>query len=389
MPSRSLWDRMFTHDAAGGVVLMISAVLAMLVANSGLNDLYQSAFNAKFSITLNGVGLSKPLILWINDGLMAVFFFLIGLELKREILEGKLRNPRDVMLLGLAAVGGMLVPAVIFTALNWNSPETLSGWAIPAATDIAFAVGVLALLGKNAPTSLKIFLLTLAILDDLGAIIIIALFYTANLDVSYLLVAILPLVGLWWLNRIGAHRIAPILLLGVILWVLVLKSGVHATLAGVLTAFFVPLKDRFGRSPLHSLEHGLTPYVTFMIVPIFAFGNAGVVLSGIGLQDLLSPLPAGIALGLLFGKVIGVFGVVWLLVRFGVAQLPHHAGWLHILGVSLLAGIGFTMSLFIGSLSFDDLALMNDVRVGVLSGSIVAAISGYLILRAAGPGKQA
>lgn len=389
MPSRSLWDRMFTHDAAGGVVLMISAVLAMLVANSGLNDLYQSAFNAKFSITLNGVGLSKPLILWINDGLMAVFFFLIGLELKREILEGKLRNPRDVMLPGLAAVGGMLVPAVIFTALNWNSPETLSGWAIPAATDIAFAVGVLALLGKNAPTSLKIFLLTLAILDDLGAIIIIALFYTANLDVSYLLVAILPLVGLWWLNRIGAHRIAPILLLGVILWVLVLKSGVHATLAGVLTAFFVPLKDRFGRSPLHSLEHGLTPYVTFMIVPIFAFGNAGVVLSGIGLQDLLSPLPAGIALGLLFGKVIGVFGVVWLLVRFGVAQLPHHAGWLHILGVSLLAGIGFTMSLFIGSLSFDDLALMNDVRVGVLSGSIVAAISGYLILRAAGPGKQA
>lgn len=389
MPSRSLWDRMFTHDAAGGVVLMISAVLAMLVANSGLNDLYQSAFNAKFSITLNGVGLSKPLILWINDGLMAVFFFLIGLELKREILEGKLRNPRDVMLPGLAAVGGMLVPAVIFTALNWNSPETLSGWAIPAATDIAFAVGVLALLGKNAPTSLKIFLLTLAILDDLGAIIIIALFYTANLDVSYLLVAILPLVGLWWLNRIGAHRIAPILLLGVILWVLVLKSGVHATLAGVLTAFFVPLKDRFGRSPLHSLEHGLTPYVTFMIVPIFAFGNAGVVLSGIGLQDLLSPLPAGIALGLLFGKVIGVFGVVWLLVRFGVAQLPHHAGWLHILGVSLLAGIGFTMSLFIGSLSFNDLALMNDVRVGVLSGSIVAAISGYLILRAAGPGKQA
>lgn len=389
MPSRSLWDRMFTHDAAGGVVLMISAVLAMLVANSGLNDLYQSAFNAKFSITLNGVGLSKPLILWINDGLMAVFFFLIGLELKREILEGKLRNPRDVMLPGLAAVGGMLVPAVIFTALNWNSPETLSGWAIPAATDIAFAVGVLALLGKNAPTSLKIFLLTLAILDDLGAIIIIALFYTANLNVSYLLVAILPIVGLWWLNRIGAHRIAPILLLGVILWVLVLKSGVHATLAGVLTAFFVPLKDRFGRSPLHSLEHGLTPYVTFMIVPIFAFGNAGVVLSGIGLQDLLSPLPAGIALGLLFGKVIGVFGVVWLLVRFGVAQLPHHAGWLHILGVSLLAGIGFTMSLFIGSLSFNDLALMNDVRVGVLSGSIVAAISGYLILRAAGPGKQA
>ena len=388
MPSRSLWDRMFTHDAAGGVVLMVSAVLAMLVANSGLNELYQSAFNAKFSITLNGVGLSKPLILWINDGLMAVFFFLIGLELKREMLEGKLRNPRDVMLPGLAAVGGMLVPAIIFTALNWNSPETLSGWAIPAATDIAFAAGVLALLGKNAPTSLKIFLLTLAILDDLGAIIIIALFYTANLDVSYLLVAILPLVGLWWLNRIGAHRIAPILLLGVILWVLVLKSGVHATLAGVLTAFFVPLKDRFGRSPLHSLEHGLTPYVTFMIVPIFAFGNAGVVLSGIGLQDLLSPLPAGIALGLLFGKVIGVFGAVWLLVRFGIAQLPQHAGWLHILGVSLLAGIGFTMSLFIGSLSFDDLTLMNDVRVGVLAGSIVAATSGYLILRAAGPGKQ-
>ena len=366
---------------------MLAAALAMVIANTGFNGLYQSAFEAKFTLSINDIGLTKPLILWINDGLMAVFFFLIGLELKREMLEGKLRNPRDVLLPGLAAVGGMLVPALIFTALNWNSPETLAGWAIPAATDIAFAVGVLALLGKRAPASLKIFLLTLAILDDLGAIIIIALFYTANLDAAYLGMALLPMAGLWWLNRTGSHRIAPMVLLGTILWVLVLKSGVHATLAGVVTAFFVPLKDRFGKSPLHSLEHGLTPYVAFLIVPLFAFGNAGVVLRGIGLQDLASPLPSGIALGLLVGKMIGVFGVTWLLVRFGLARLPKGAGWLHILGISLLAGIGFTMSLFIGSLSFDSIMRMNEVRLGVLAGSIVAAIGGYLVLRIAGPAK--
>jgi Na+:H+ antiporter, NhaA family len=388
MPVDNLYNRLIRHEAAGGVVLIVAAALAMIVANSSLNGVYQGLFDKKFSVLIDGVGISKPLILWVNDGLMAIFFFLIGLELKREILEGKLRNPRDVMLPGFAALGGMAVPALIYIAINWSSPETLRGWAIPAATDIAFAVGVLALLGKRAPASLKVFLLTLAILDDLGAIIIIALFYTADLNAGFLAMALIPIAVLWFLHHRGAHRVAPLVLLGVILWVLVLKSGVHATLAGVMTAFFVPLKDRFGKSPLHSLEHGLEPYVKFLIVPLFAFGNAGVVLAGITLNDLASPLPMGIALGLLLGKLIGVFGFTWLLVTSGLARLPHGAGWLHIFGVAALAGIGFTMSLFIGSLSFSDLAQMNAVRLGVLTGSIVSACLGFAVLLIAGPERR-
>ena len=374
-------DRFFRHDAAGGIVLMAAAVLALLIANSSLSDLYQSVLVKKFSILLDGEGLSKELILWINDGLMAIFFFLIGLELKREMMEGKLKNPRDVMLPGMAAVGGMAVPALIFLVFNWSDPITKGGWAIPAATDIAFAVGVLALLGKRVPSALKIFLLTLAILDDLGAILIIALFYTSELHVDYLFLALAPLAGLLWLNLKGTHRIAPILLLGTILWVLVLKSGVHATLAGVVTAFFVPLRDRFGKSPLHSLEDGLSPYVLFLIVPIFAFANAGVVLKGLTFGDLFAPLPLGIAAGLVLGKQIGVFGVTWLLVKAGVARLPHAVTWTHIYGLACLAGIGFTMSLFIGGLSFSDQAHMNEVRLGVLAGSAISALIGYSVLR--------
>ena len=374
-------DRFFRHDAAGGIVLMAAAVLALLIANSSLSDLYQSVLVKKFSILLDGEGLSKELILWINDGLMAIFFFLIGLELKREMMEGKLKNPRDVMLPGMAAVGGMAVPALIFLVFNWSDPITKGGWAIPAATDIAFAVGVLALLGKRVPSALKIFLLTLAILDDLGAILIIALFYTSELHVDYLFLALAPLAGLLWLNLKGTHRIAPILLLGTILWVLVLKSGVHATLAGVVTAFFVPLRDRFGKSPLHSLEDGLSPYVLFLIVPIFAFANAGVVLKGLTFGDLFAPLPLGIAAGLVLGKQIGVFGVTWLLVKAGVARLPHAVTWTHIYGLACLAGIGFTMSLFIGGLSFSDQAHMNEVRLGVLAGSAISALIGYTVLR--------
>lgn len=385
MQSDSLFKRLIGHEAAGGVVLMLAAVFAMIVANSPLNDAYQGLFSKKFSVLIDGIGISKPFILWVNDGLMAIFFFLIGLELKREVLEGKLRNPRDILLPGFAALGGMAVPALIFAGLNWNSPATLPGWAIPAATDIAFAVGVLALLGKRAPASLKVFLLTLAILDDLGAIIIIAVFYTAKLDVTYFALALIPLAGLLLHNRLGAHRIAPIVLLGGMLWVLVLQSGVHATLAGVITAFFVPLKDRFGKSPLHALERGLEPYVKFLIVPLFAFGNAGVVLAGMTIGDLAAPLPSGIALGLLIGKLTGVFGFTWLLVKSGAARLPEGANWLHIFGVSALAGIGFTMSLFIGSLSFSDLAHMNAVRLGVLTGSILSACLGFAVLFAAGP----
>lgn len=368
--------KFFKHDAAGGILLMLAALAALIVANSALAPLYDSWLNAKLSITLNGEGLSKPLILWINDGLMAIFFFLIGLELKREMMEGKLKNPRDVLLPGAAAVGGMVVPALIFAYINWGNPVTLSGWAIPAATDIAFALGILALIGTRAPTSLKVFLLTLAILDDLGAIMIIALFYTASLKPIYLLLALAPLAGLIWLNLKGAHRVAPAILLGTIMWFFVLKSGVHATLAGVLTAFLIPLTDKWGKSPLHALEHALTPYVNFLIIPIFAFANAGIVVIGLSLADMLEPLPLGIAAGLVVGKQIGVFGLTWMIVKLGFARLPTDANWLHIYGVSCLAGIGFTMSLFIGGLSFDDAELMNQVRLGVLSGSLISAILG-------------
>ncbi|MGB8622708.1 MAG: Na+/H+ antiporter NhaA [Paracoccaceae bacterium] len=376
-------DKFFSHEASGGILLMFAAIAALIVANSALYPYYDGALGSYLAVTLNGDGLEKPLILWINDGLMAVFFFLIGLELKREMMEGKLKNPRDVVLPGMAAVGGMIVPALVFMAFNWGNPATLSGWAIPAATDIAFALGVLALLGSRVPASLKVFLLTLAILDDLGAIVIIALFYTADLKVDYLLLALLPLAGMLALNAKGAHRIAPMLLLGTVMWVFVLKSGVHATLAGVITAFCIPMTDKWGKSPLHKLEHALSPYVLYLIVPIFAFANAGVVLEGLSLSDLFAPLPLGIGLGLIIGKQVGVFGTTFLMVKFGLAQMPHGANWLHLYGLACLSGIGFTMSLFIGSLSFADPALMNEVRLGVLSGSAISALVGYAALRAA------
>lgn len=380
MGLRNSFDRFFRHEAFGGILLMASAVAAMLVANSSLFGLYDGILNKDYiGLTYNGEGIEKPVILWINDGLMAVFFFLIGLELKRELLEGKLKNPRDVVLPGAAAVGGMIIPALVFVAFNWGLPS-INGWAIPAATDIAFALGILALVGSRAPTSLKVFLLTLAILDDLGAILIIALFYTAELKIDYLMLAAIPLAGMVWMNLKGAHRIAPFVLLGAVMWYFVLKSGVHATLAGVIAAFCVPLVDKYGKSPLHSLEHGLTPYVLYGIIPIFAFANAGVVLTGLSLSDLLAPLPLGIALGLIVGKQIGVFGVTFAMVKLGIARLPHGANWLHIYGIACLAGVGFTMSLFIGGLSFDDPAMMNQVRVGVLSGSILSGILGYVAL---------
>ena len=365
------FDTFFRSDSAGGILLILSAIAAMVAANSSLAGLYWDVLGSYMLITINGEGLSKPLILWINDGLMAIFFFLIGLELKRELLEGKLKNPRDVFLPGMAVVGGMVVPALVFVFFNWGNPATMSGWAIPAATDIAFALGILALVGTRAPASLKVFLLTLAILKDLGAILIIALFYTANLQAEYLLMALGPLALMFWLNTKRVHRIAPFVLLGTVMWVFVLKSGVHATLAGVVAAFMIPMKDVWGKSPLHSIEHALAPYVLYLIVPIFAFANAGVVLSGLSPADFIAPVPLGIALGLIVGKQLGVFGLTYLLVKFRWAQLPHTANWMHIYGLSCLAGIGFTMSLFIGGL-------------GVLSGSLVSAVVGYGVLMMAG-----
>lgn len=381
-------DKLLESETASGILLILSAVAAMIAANSALQPYYDGALGSYLSITINGEGLSKPLYLWINDGLMAIFFFLIGLELKQELMEGKLKNPRDVLLPGMAAIGGMVLPALVFAWFNWGNPETISGWAIPAATDIAFALGILALVGTRAPTSLKVFLLTLAILDDLGAILIIAFFYTAELNIKYLLFALIPLGLMLWLNLEKVHRTGVILLLGVVMWVLVLKSGVHATLAGVITAFMIPLYDRWGKSPLHSLEHSLTPWVYFAIVPIFAFANAGVVLAGLSLSDFLAPVPLGIALGLIIGKQIGVFGLTWIVVKMGWAQLPHGANWAHIYGVACLAGIGFTMSLFIGGLSYSDPELINQVRLGVLSGSLVSAIVGYTVLMMASAEKK-
>lgn len=384
MSLRRELDQFFTKDAAGGLLLMAAALAAMLIANSPWAAGYRAALDAPLSITLGGSGLTKPLILWINDGLMAVFFLLVGLELKYEVMEGKLRNPRDIVLPGMAALGGMAVPAMIYAGITWGDPVAVRGWAIPAATDIAFALGVLALVGRSAPPALKVFLLSLAILDDLGAIIVIALFYTADLQSQYLVMALAPIAGMFLLNRAGAHRIAPILMLGVVLWVLVLKSGVHATLAGVITAFFVPIRDKWGKSPLHSLEHGLSPYVLFGIVPVFAFANAGVDLAGIGLSDFAAPITMGIAMGLVLGKLIGVFGLSFLTVRLGAAALPEGVEWKHIAGTACLAGIGFTMSLFIGGLSFESAAAMNYVRLGVLTGSAIAAVVGFTLLKMAG-----
>jgi NhaA family Na+:H+ antiporter len=378
--------RLIQHEAFPGVLMIAAAVLALIFANTGLSGAYYGFLNTEVSLLINEIGLTKPLLLWINDGLMAMFFFLIGLELKREMVEGRLKNPRDVMLPGIAALGGMAAPMAVFLLLTAGNPELASGWAIPAATDIAFAVGVLALLGKRIPSSLKIFLLTLAILDDMGAILIIALFYGSGVDTGYLGMALVPLAGLIALNLRGTHRIAPFMLLGAIMWFFVLKSGIHPTVAGVVTAFTIPLKDRFGKSPLHSLEHNLHPYVIYGIAPIFALANAGIDLSGISMSDFLSPLPLGIAAGLFLGKQIGVFGATWLLVKSGIAKLPHGANWMMVWGISMLAGIGFTMSLFIGSLSFEGDAMMNMVRLGVMTGSVLSAVVGYLVLRRATQG---
>ena len=378
--------RALRHEAAPGVLLMVAAATAMILANSPAAPSYQAFFDQVLSITLGGAGLTKPLILWINDGLMAVFFFLVGLELKREMLVGRLNTPAEVILPGLAALGGMLAPMAVYLVVTRGAPELAQGWAIPAATDIAFAVGVLALLGKRIPPALKIFLLTLAILDDLGAIVIIALFYGHGLQPEYLVYALIPLALLAAMNWAGTHRIAPFVLVAVILWVLVLKSGIHATIAGVAAAFFLPLKDKFGKSPLHSVEHGLHPYVMFLITPLFALGNSGVQLGGMQMGDILAPLPLGVLLGLFLGKQIGVFGATFAAVKLGVARLPSGVSWTMIYGLSCLAGVGFTMSLFIGSLSFADQSQMNAVRMGVLGGSILSAILGFAVLRRATKG---
>lgn len=386
MPLRSTFTRFFAMEAASGLLLIAAAILALIINNSPLSWLYNGLLETPVVAQIGALKIAKPLLLWINDGLMALFFLLIGLEVKREVLEGQLSKPSQIVLPGMAAIGGMLVPALIYWFLNRDNPAALNGWAIPTATDIAFALGVLALLGKRVPTSLKLFLMTLAIIDDLGAIVIIAIFYSGALSTLSLMLAAACIAALVAMNRMGVVKLGPYMIIGLILWVCVLKSGVHATLAGVILAFCIPLRTRNAEpSPSQALEHALHPWVAFGILPLFAFANAGLSLSGVTLESFTHHVPMGIAIGLLLGKTIGVFGLSWLAVKTGLTALPAGANWGQILGVAILCGIGFTMSLFVGSLAFEpgssDYAGMD--RMGILTGSLLAALIGYTVTAAA------
>jgi NhaA family Na+:H+ antiporter len=381
-PVRSLFTRFFQLEAASGLLLIAAAVLALIINNSPLSYLYGGLLDVPVAVQVGALNIAKPLLLWINDGLMALFFLLIGLEVKREVVDGHLSKPSQVILPATAAVGGMVVPALIYWFINRDNPAAVAGWAIPTATDIAFALGVLALLGKRVPVSLKLFLMTLAIIDDLGAIIVIALFYSGTLSSVSLLLAAACLVVLVAMNRLGVVKLGPYMIVGLILWVCVLKSGVHATLAGVALALCIPLRTRNAESsPLLALEHALHPWVAYAILPIFAFANAGVSLAGMTVDSFIHPVPMGITVGLLLGKTVGVFGLTWVAVKLRLAALPAGAGWGQILGVAILCGIGFTMSLFVGSLAFapgsSEYAGMD--RMGILTGSFFAAVIGYAV----------
>ncbi|AAN66757.1 MULTISPECIES: Na+/H+ antiporter NhaA [Pseudomonas] len=381
-PVRSLFTRFFQLEAASGLLLIAAAVLALIINNSPLSYLYGGLLEVPVAVQVGALNIAKPLLLWINDGLMALFFLLIGLEVKREVVDGHLSKPSQVILPATAAVGGMVVPALIYWFINRDNPAAVAGWAIPTATDIAFALGVLALLGKRVPVSLKLFLMTLAIIDDLGAIIVIALFYSGTLSSVSLLLAAACLLVLVAMNRLGVIKLGPYMIVGLILWVCVLKSGVHATLAGVALAFCIPLRTRNAESsPLLALEHALHPWVAYAILPIFAFANAGVSLAGMTVDSFTHPVPMGITIGLLLGKTVGVFGLTWVAVKLRLAALPAGAGWGQILGVAILCGIGFTMSLFVGSLAFapgsSEYAGMD--RMGILTGSFFAAVIGYAV----------
>lgn len=364
----------FKNDSAGGIILVVATAVAMILANSSFSEAYLGFLHAK----VVGMSLSH----WINDGLMAVFFLLIGLEVKREMLEGALKTRESAILPAIAAVGGMLVPALVYTSFNMGNPVTLGGWAIPAATDIAFALGVMALLGDRVPTSLKVFLLALAIIDDLGVIVIIALFYSSDLSTLALTVGFIATTALLVMNHFGITRLSAYLVVGAILWIAVLKSGVHATLAGVVIGFAIPIKGKTADapSPLKTLEHALHPYVTFIILPLFALANAGLSLTGVSLESLSGSVPLGVALGLMVGKPVGVFLFSWISIKTGVSPLPEGTNFGQIFAVALLCGIGFTMSIFISSLAFGSVHEQFDIlaRMGILMGSTIAAILGYI-----------
>ncbi len=381
----SMTKQFFHMEAAGGILLMIAAIFALVIANSPFHDVYHYILNdVQFTVGFLGTSMGdfliqKPLLLWINDGFMAIFFFLVGLEIKREVLRGELSSRERALLPLLAAIGGMVVPALIYWLINQHHPENLRGWAIPTATDIAFALGILALVGTRAPTSLKVLLLAIAILDDLGAVLIIAFFYTTTINIMPLLVSFAAFAVLMILNRMGVVRIAAYILIGFILWVAMLKSGVHATIAGVMTAMTIPLSCARmpSRKPLEKLEHALHPWVAYGIMPLFALANAGVSFAGMQPSHLTEPVTLGIMVGLVLGKIIGVFSMIAMAVTSGLCPKPEGASWLQIFGLSCLCGIGFTMSLFIGELAFDDTLRQAEIRLGVLGGSIIAAILAF------------
>lgn len=381
------------RDSTPGIILIVVTILALILQNSVFSDLYSGFLHTHVEVRIGALQIAKPLLLWVNDGLMAIFFFLIGLEVKREVMEGHLSSLSQITLPGIAAVGGMVIPALVFVLFNQGDAFAMNGWAIPTATDIAFALGVLSLLGSRVPVSLKIFLMALAIIDDLGAIVVIAIFYTSELSTLSIMVAGVSLVVLFAMNRLKAARKAAYVLVGIILWVSVLKSGVHATLAGVALAFMIPLKsvneEGESFSMAHEMEHDLHHWVTFFILPLFAFVNAGVDLSGISPEQMSGPVPLGIMLGLFVGKQLGVFGFSWLAIKMGIASLPKGATWMTLYGVSVLTGIGFTMSLFVDTLAYNDTQLFHYAdKLAILLGSLFSGLLGYLLLKIATKEKQ-
>jgi len=382
--ARDAFSDFFSHEAAGGVALGIATLAALAFSNSPWRDLYTEFTRIPGTVDVGGIlVLHKPLVVWVNDLWMALFFFLVGLEIKREFVEGELATPSQAILPAAAALGGMVVPAGIYALINAGDVVALRGWAIPAATDIAFALGIAMLLGSRVPASLKVFLTAVAIIDDLGAIVVIAVFYTANLSLVALILSLVGIACLFILNRAGVRRADVYVVVGVVIWVCVLKSGVHATLAGVVTALAIPMKDRDGAPLAGKLEHALQPWVAFVVLPMFAFANAGVTLVGLSPSSLFNTIPLGIAAGLVVGKAVGVFGTCWLLIRSGLATAPAGASSRQLFGVCVLCGIGFTMSLFIGSLAFEGLDPSYDtqLKLGVLAGSLIAGTFGTLILR--------
>jgi NhaA family Na+:H+ antiporter len=374
------------QESAAGFLLIAAAALALICSNMpGLAEFYAVLLKTRFSVELGTLALSKPLLLWVNEGLMAVFFFLVGLELKREAVEGHLSQRDQIILPGMAAIGGMLAPALVYLLIVHGEPSLARGWAIPAATDIAFALGAVSVLGRRVPPALKIFLLTLATLDDFGAIIIIATFYTADLSPLAMVLAVAALGILLLLNRTGVERVTLYVIAGVCLWIFVLESGIHATLAGVALAMAVPNRKKDGQPIISSLENALHPYVRFLILPLFAFANAGLPLHGLSPASLISPLPLAIAVGLIVGKPLGIISAAALAVATKFAKLPTGSSWSSMLGIACLAGVGFTMSLFIGALAFHSSEYSDQVRLGVICGSVISAIAGYLVLRYVAP----